>query len=113
MSVTTPPITLQTERLLLRPLRDSDLDAFAAMHADPLVVAHLHQPLTRTESEMVLDRIRTNTARDGVGPFAVEVQGGAVDQPPAQRAERVQAAHHEPGGGELEDEVHAPTCRRP
>ena len=67
--------TLRTERLLLRPIRDSDLDPFAAMHADPLVVAHLHPPLGRAESEMVLDRIRANTARDGVGPFAVELPG--------------------------------------
>ena len=36
----------------------------------------------------------------------VEVQRRAVDQPPAQRAQGVEAAHHEPGGEELEDEVH-------
>lgn len=83
MSGTAPPTILRTERLLLRPLRDSDLDAFAAMHADPQVVAHLHPPLTRAESEIVLERIRTNTARDGVGPFAVELRGDVPSPSPS------------------------------
>ena len=69
----TPPTTLRTERLLLRPIRASDVDAFAVMHADPRVVAHLHAPLTRTESEMLFERIRANTLRDGIGLFAVEL----------------------------------------
>jgi RimJ/RimL family protein N-acetyltransferase len=56
-------------------LRDRDIEEFAAMHADARVVAHLHDPMTRTESEIVLQRIRANTVRDGVGPFAVEVPG--------------------------------------
>jgi RimJ/RimL family protein N-acetyltransferase len=68
--------TLRTERLLLRPIRDGDIDGFAAMHADPRVVAHLHEPMNRTESEVLLARIRANTARYGIGPFAVEVPGG-------------------------------------
>jgi RimJ/RimL family protein N-acetyltransferase len=71
--MTTPPTTLRTERLLLRPLRDSDLDAFAVMHADPRVVLYLHAPLTRAESETVFERIRANTLREGLGPFAVEL----------------------------------------
>jgi RimJ/RimL family protein N-acetyltransferase len=73
MTVTAPPTTLRTERLLLRPFRDSDLDAFATMHADPRVVAHLHAPLTRAESEAVFGRIRANILHDGLGPFAVEL----------------------------------------
>jgi len=40
-----------TERLLLRPLEESDLDAYAAMVADPEVVRHLGaEPLTREEA---------------------------------------------------------------
>jgi ribosomal-protein-alanine N-acetyltransferase len=31
--------------------------------------------MTRTESEIVFARIRANTTRDGIGPFAVEVPG--------------------------------------
>jgi RimJ/RimL family protein N-acetyltransferase len=73
--MTAPPATLRTERLLLRPIRDSDLDAFAVMHADPRVVAHLHAPLTRAEAEVVFERIRANTRGDGLGLFAVELPG--------------------------------------
>ena len=37
----------------------------------------------------------------------VEVQRGAVDQAPAQRAQRIEAAHHQPGGEKLEQQIHA------
>lgn len=66
---------LRTPRLLLRPLRDADLDAVAAMHADPRVVAYLHAPLSRSESAELLARLRALTARDGVGLSAVELLG--------------------------------------
>src|SRR5690349_5391041 len=33
--------TLETERLRLRPFRDSDLDDYAALHADPEVLRYL------------------------------------------------------------------------
>lgn len=36
-----PVPTLETERLLLRPFRDEDLDAYAAMCADPEVMRYL------------------------------------------------------------------------
>lgn len=66
---------MSTERLLLRPLRDADLDAVAAMHADPRVVANLHAPLSRVESAALLARFQANAARDGVGLLAVELRG--------------------------------------
>jgi RimJ/RimL family protein N-acetyltransferase len=34
-------MTLETERLLLRPLRQTDLEAYAAMCADPEVMRYL------------------------------------------------------------------------
>jgi RimJ/RimL family protein N-acetyltransferase len=40
MSGSTPP-TLETPRLLLRPLRDDDLDAYAEMTGDPEVMRHI------------------------------------------------------------------------
>lgn len=42
--------TLETERLRLRPLRASDLDAFTALHADPEVMRHLGGPWTPDRS---------------------------------------------------------------
>ena len=35
---------LPTERLLLRRWRDSDLDPFAALNADPIVMEHFRRP---------------------------------------------------------------------
>jgi len=46
-----PDFPLRTDRLLLRPWRPNDREAFAAMLADPGVVRHLyHGPLTAEES---------------------------------------------------------------
>jgi RimJ/RimL family protein N-acetyltransferase len=45
------PPTLETDRLLLRPLVEDDLDAYAAMLADPQVVEFLgSQPVDRAEA---------------------------------------------------------------
>jgi RimJ/RimL family protein N-acetyltransferase len=41
---------LQTERLLLREWREDDLDAYAAMYADPEVTRFLGGPLTREQA---------------------------------------------------------------
>ncbi|MFI8327179.1 GNAT family N-acetyltransferase [Streptomyces sp. NPDC085529] len=65
---------LRTERLLLRGWRASDLDAWAAMNADPAVREHLGDPLTRPESDAVAARMRADLDRRGFGWWAVEVR---------------------------------------
>lgn len=65
---------LHTERLVLRPWRDSDLDPWAAMNADPEVREHLGDPLTREQSEASLVRFRAAFDRRGYGWWAVEVR---------------------------------------
>lgn len=69
--------TLRTERLLLRPWRSEDLDAFAALNADPEVMRCFPAPLTREESDDLVDRIEAHFAEHGFGFWAVEVLGGA------------------------------------
>ena len=49
--------TLSTERLLLRPWREEDLPAFAALNADPRVVEFLPKCLERAESDALAERI--------------------------------------------------------
>ena len=39
--------TLETPRLLLRPFREEDLDAYAALYADPEVTGHMGGPFDR------------------------------------------------------------------
>jgi ribosomal-protein-alanine N-acetyltransferase len=63
---------LATERLLLRRWRDSDHDAFAALNADPQVMAQFPAPLTRAEAEFVLEQIEVGFERHGFGIWAVE-----------------------------------------
>ncbi|MCX5175986.1 GNAT family N-acetyltransferase [Streptomyces virginiae] len=65
---------LHTERLVLRPWRDSDLDPWAAMNADPEVREHLGDPLTRGQSEASMVRFRAAFDRRGYGWWAVEVR---------------------------------------
>ena len=42
---------LETERLLLRPWRDEDLEPFATMNADPVVMEHFPSTQTRAVSD--------------------------------------------------------------
>ncbi|MFG2429113.1 GNAT family N-acetyltransferase [Streptomyces sp. NPDC048590] len=65
---------LTTERLALRPWRDSDLAPWAAMNADPAVREHLGDVLTREQSDASVARFRADFARRGYGWWAVEVR---------------------------------------
>ena len=66
---------LRTERLLLRPWRQSDRAPFAALNADPVVREFLPGLLTREESDSAVDRIEQHFAEHGFGLWAVEVPG--------------------------------------
>jgi len=70
-----PDPFIRTDRLLLRPWRESDLEPFAAMNADPAVMAHFAKPLDRAESDAFVDRIRAHVDRHGFGFWAVEAPG--------------------------------------
>jgi RimJ/RimL family protein N-acetyltransferase len=68
---------IRTERLVLRPWRDSDLAPFAELNADPQVRAYLPKVLSRTESDAFAARIRAHFAAHAFGLFAVEAPGEA------------------------------------
>jgi RimJ/RimL family protein N-acetyltransferase len=63
---------LQTERLLLRRWIDTDRAPFAAMNADPLVMAHFEATLAPAASETWLDQIEARLDATGYGLWAVE-----------------------------------------
>src|SRR5206468_7610199 len=69
-----PPSTFTTERLLLRPWRAEDRDAFARMNADPLVMRFMSALLSREESDALVDRIEEYFRERGYGPYALEVR---------------------------------------
>lgn len=62
-------------RILLRPWKESDRAPFAALNADPEVMQHFPSPLTRAESDAVMQRIEDHFAKHGFGMWAVERPG--------------------------------------
>ena len=72
----TVPSELRTERLVLRPWRDADRAPFAALNADPEVMRYFPAPLTRGESDAMVDAITENFSTRGWGLWAVEVVDG-------------------------------------
>lgn len=70
-----PPRERRTERLVLRPFRDSDRESFARLNADPQVMQHFPSTLTRKESDALVDRLGEHFASRGFGPWALELPG--------------------------------------
>jgi RimJ/RimL family protein N-acetyltransferase len=71
-----PDLGIETARLRLRAWRDSDREAFAAMHADPEVMVDAPKLLTREKSDRKFDRYVANYQRNGFCQWAVETLGG-------------------------------------
>lgn len=69
-------ITLQTERLILRPWQASDLEPFAALNADPKVMEFFPFTLNRKESDALAQRIVNDFEKRGWGFFAVSEKSG-------------------------------------
>ena len=69
-----PGPELHTARLLLRRWRYADREPFAAINADPEVMRHFERPLTRTQSDALVDAIERGFAADGFGLWAVELR---------------------------------------
>ena len=65
---------LTTERLLLRRWKYSDLVPFAKLNADPEVMRHIRDPISREDSDAFAARIEEHLATDGYGLWAVEVR---------------------------------------
>jgi RimJ/RimL family protein N-acetyltransferase len=69
---------LATQRLLLRRWRDSDLAPFAELNADPEVMGHIRDPMTRAESDAFARRIEDQLENDDFGLWALEVRGSGA-----------------------------------
>jgi ribosomal-protein-alanine N-acetyltransferase len=70
-------VVITTERLMLRPWRDDDLERFAALNADPRVREFFPAVQTYQESADSMRFILDHWQRRGFGLWAVEVIGGA------------------------------------
>jgi RimJ/RimL family protein N-acetyltransferase len=74
-------VTLETERLLLRPFREADLDDYARICADPEVMRHIGEgrPLTRPEAWRHMAFFLGHWQLRGYGLWAAELkEGGAL-----------------------------------
>ncbi len=73
-------ITLRTERLLLRPFREGDLDAYAEMYADAEVVRYIGEgkTLSRAEAWRNMAAVLGHWQLRGYGLWAVEECAGRV-----------------------------------
>lgn len=69
--------TMQTERLILRPWRQEDLEPFAQLNADHRVMEFFPGVLTREQSNQLVHRIQSHHQSNGFGPWAVSVPGVA------------------------------------
>lgn len=71
------PTGIRTARLLLRRWREEDREPFAAMNTDPAVMEHFPAPMSRVESDFLVDYIERGFERDGFGLWALELPGEA------------------------------------
>lgn len=72
--------TMTTERLTLRPYTESDFEAFAKMHSDPLLKTNTHaKALNRLQARDLFDGYRAAFGRDGFGMLSIRLTEGDLD----------------------------------
>ncbi|MFT2109991.1 GNAT family N-acetyltransferase [Marinomonas sp. 2405UD68-3] len=67
-------ILLESERLILRQWQESDLEPFAALTSDPLVMQYFPAVLTRAESDALVKKLQNHITQHGWGFWAVELK---------------------------------------
>lgn len=70
----TPPLAFDTGRLHLRPWRAADAEPFAALNADPEVMAFFPARLSREASDALLARCQARIVAQGWGLWATELR---------------------------------------
>ncbi|MBV9769530.1 MAG: GNAT family N-acetyltransferase [Bryobacterales bacterium] len=67
-------MALTTDRLVLRRWRESDREPFARLNADPRVMEFFPRPLSRAESDRLVEQIETHFHQHGFGLYAAELR---------------------------------------
>lgn len=70
-------ISIRTDRLLLRPLRDDDLSFLISVNQDSKVMEFIGPVLDESESRAMIERARKSWMKNGYGRFAVEIADGS------------------------------------
>ncbi|WP_188037534.1 GNAT family N-acetyltransferase [Actinotalea sp. JY-7885] len=68
----TAPRRVVTDRLVLRGFEPADLDPFAAMNDDPVVMEHFARHGTREDTERLVARVAAHWDAEGWGLWALE-----------------------------------------
>jgi len=68
---------LETQRLILREWQDDDLDIFARMNRDPLVMEYFPRSLDAADTEKLVKRFRAHLKKHGYGFYALEMKESA------------------------------------
>jgi RimJ/RimL family protein N-acetyltransferase len=66
-------MTLSSSRICLRQWRDEDREVFARMNSDAKVMQFFRRPLSRTQSDAMVDGIQKHFREYGFGLWAIEV----------------------------------------
>jgi ribosomal-protein-alanine N-acetyltransferase len=66
---------IETQRLILRPWKESDRAPFAALNADPAVMEFFPAPLTAAETDAMIAIIHEKFEKNGYGFWAAELKG--------------------------------------
>lgn len=69
---------IQTERLILRPCREDDKDAFATILNTPAMMAQIGGVKTRAEVDALIDKRIADQEQDGFSYWAVEERDGGA-----------------------------------
>jgi 3-dehydroquinate dehydratase / shikimate dehydrogenase len=64
---------IKTERLILRPWKETDLEPFARLNADPRVMEYFPSTLSREESDLLAKRISAKIKEQRWGLWAVSI----------------------------------------
>ncbi|QGY04472.1 GNAT family N-acetyltransferase [Methylobacterium mesophilicum SR1.6/6] len=75
IAVAPVPAALRDGDLILRRWRPDDAAPFAALNADPAVMAHFPRPRTEAESAAEAGQFDRRFVADGFGPWALEHEG--------------------------------------
>ena len=74
MKTFTPPVQLETPRLILRQWQVRDFDVFADLNADPDVMRYFPAALSKNESDLLAGRFQDTITEYGWGFWAVELK---------------------------------------
>ncbi|HWF39968.1 MAG TPA: GNAT family N-acetyltransferase, partial [Candidatus Acidoferrales bacterium] len=65
---------IETDRLILRRWKSSDVEPFVSLNADPRVMEFFPATLSRTETEAMISTVEERIGRDGFGFWAAELK---------------------------------------